>query len=58
MSMTDTLQDEREGGLVVEFRCLDCDRTEKLTIPGWTGEERVYAAICEECASPVAAAAR
>lgn len=56
--MSELVQGERDGGLVIEFRCPDCDRSEKFTLLGWTGDERVYAAVCEECEAPVAAAVR
>ena len=41
---------EHPGGWVIEIRCTECDETEKFTVMGWTGPERVYAAVCSACA--------
>jgi hypothetical protein len=44
---------EFEGGWVIEIRCTECDETEKFTVMGWAGPERVYAAVCAECAEKI-----
>lgn len=61
--MSQILHGERDGGWVIEIRCTECDQTEKFTVMGWTGPERVYAAVCarcgvfaEEASQPVSAA--
>jgi hypothetical protein len=48
--MSQVRNGEREGGWVIEIRCTECDETEKFTVMGWTGPERVYAAVCAACA--------
>jgi hypothetical protein len=48
--ISEVVSGEREGGWVIEIRCTECDETEKFTMIGWTGPERVYAAVCAECA--------
>ena len=57
--ISEVVSGEREGGWVIEIPCTECEETEKFTMIGWTGPERVYAAVCSDCArteEPIATA--